>query len=83
MTSVELRKQMENFITHFQGENIERDDLISFFYRALREVELCNQYILNAERLGNEDLAEFYKEIQAQDRLRVSRTQEFLNRHLS
>jgi len=83
MKTIELRERMENFISHFQGENVERDDLISLFYRTLKESELCNQYIMDAERCGNSELVEFYREIQAQDRLRVSRTEEFLSRHLS
>lgn len=83
MTTVELRQRMENFIMQFQGENVERDDLISLFYRTLKDADLCNQYIADAERTGNLQLAEFYKEVQAQDRLRVSRTEEFLKRHLS
>jgi len=83
MTTADLRQRMENFISQFQGENIERDDLISLFYRTLKDADLCNQYIADAERDGNLDLAEFYREIQAQDRLRVSRTEEFLSRHLS
>ncbi len=66
----------------FHGENVERDDLISLFYRTLKDAELCNQYIADAEREGHQDLADFYKEIQAQDRLRVSRAEEFLARHL-
>ena len=74
---------MEGFITQFQGEDVERDDLISLFYRTLKEAELCNQYILDAERGGNQDLVEFYREIQAQDRLRVNRTEQFLSRHLN
>lgn len=82
MKTAELRERMENFIAHFQGEDVERDDLISFYYRTLKETELCNQYIMDAEREGNMDLVEFYREIQAQDRLRVSRTEDFLQRHL-
>ena len=83
MKTADLRKRMENFIGHFRGENVERDDLISLFYRTLRDEDLCNQYIADAERDGNRDLAEFYREVQAQDRLRVNRTEEFLSRHLS
>jgi len=82
MTTAELRQRMEDFISHFRGEDLSRDNLISIYYRTLKETELCNQYIVDAEQAGDRELIEFYREIQAQDRLREARAEEFLNRYL-
>ncbi len=56
------------------------EDLIVFFYKILRERDLCEDYIRHAEAGGDKELVEFFKEVQAQDRLRACRAEELLKR---
>jgi hypothetical protein len=79
----EVKEKVDEFITHFQGENRQRDDLIAFYYKLLRELEFCDKCIENAEASDEPSLTEFFREVQAQDRLRAWRTEELLRRYLN
>jgi hypothetical protein len=58
-------------------------NLLCFLYGATKESELCQQYLRNAEESKDQTLAEFYREVQAQDRLRMWRIEELLRRQTS
>ncbi len=55
-------------------------NLLCFLYGAAKEDELCQQFIRDADANHDSLLVEFFKEIQAQDRLRIYRIEEFLHR---
>jgi len=73
---------MKRFVGYFTGERAETDDLICFFYHAARESKQCERYLKDAEQVDDGELVEFFKEIQAQDRLRLWRAEQLLNRRI-
>ncbi|BFN28210.1 hypothetical protein PSCT_04380 [Pseudomonas sp. SCT] len=55
-------------------------NLTSILYHALHGAKACDQYIRDAQQAGNQDLADFFREVQDQDKIRVRRANEFLTR---
>lgn len=53
-------------------------DLTSVLYHALQGAQVYDQYIQDAEREGSQELAEFFREVQRQDRERAERAQSLL-----
>lgn len=53
-------------------------DLTSVLYHALQGAQVYDQYIQDAEREGSKELAEFFREVQRQDRERAERAQSLL-----
>jgi rubrerythrin len=53
-------------------------NLTSILYHALHGAKACDQYVRDAQQEGLEDLADFFREVQEQDRVRVRRAKEFL-----
>ena len=57
-------------------------NLISILYHALQGAETYEQYIRDAQQRGNNDLAQFFQEVQQQDARRAQRGRELLARCL-
>jgi hypothetical protein len=53
-------------------------DLISVLYHALQGGETSQQYINDAQRAGDNELAEFFKQVQEEDRNRAERAERLL-----
>ena len=53
-------------------------DLISVLYHALQGGETSQMYIDDARKAGDEELAAFFEQIQAEDRNRAQRGQQLL-----
>jgi rubrerythrin len=58
-------------------------NLISVLYHTLQGAETATQYISDAEESGDQDLAQFFREVQQEDRRRAERAKELLGRRLS
>jgi len=57
-------------------------NLISILYHALQGAETYEQYIRDAQQSGNNDLAQFFREVQQEDARRAQRGRELLARCL-
>ena len=55
-------------------------NLISILYHALQGAETYEQYIRDAQQSGNNDLAQFFREVQQEDARRAQRGRELLAR---
>lgn len=53
-------------------------NLVSVLYHALRGGEVYDQYIRDAEEAGDDDLTEFFQDVQRQDRDRAERAKKLL-----
>lgn len=58
-------------------------NLVSVLYHALQEGDLMPKYISDAERDGNDDLAQFFREVQQADKERAQRAKDLLQRQLT
>ncbi len=65
------------------GTRDELYDLISVLYHTLQDAETCLQYIEDAEQTGDNELAQFFRGIQQQDRQRADRAKELLRQRIS
>lgn len=57
-------------------------NLISILYHALQGAETSDQYIQDAGRGGDEDLAGFFRDVKQQDKERADRAKRFLAQRL-
>lgn len=64
------------------GEQAERDDLISFINHCEHDCAAFERYAQDAREAGDEELAEFFREAQAQDRFRAWRAEELLKQRI-
>jgi rubrerythrin len=55
-------------------------DLGSIFYHAAEGGQVYHKYIEDAEREGDQELVEFFREVQEQDARRAQRAKEFLSK---
>ena len=65
MTTLETSKFVEDNIKSVESDTGERDenyDLISTLYHALQGAESCAKYVRDAQRRGDEQLAQFFEE---------------------
>jgi rubrerythrin len=53
-------------------------DLVSIIYHALQGAETYGMYIADAEDVGDAELAEFFKEVQDDERRRADRAKKLL-----
>jgi len=53
-------------------------DLVSVLYHALQGAELCEEYASNAEEAGAQEVAQFFREVQAEERRRADRAKQLL-----
>lgn len=58
-------------------------DLVSVLYHILQEADTLQQYIDDARNSGETDTAQFFTDIQTQDRLRAERAKQLLQERLS
>ena len=58
-------------------------NLISIVYHSLQGAETYEQYIRDAEQSGNQDLAQFFRDVQQEDQRRAQRGRELLGRVLT
>ncbi|MDQ4131574.1 MAG: hypothetical protein M3133_11400 [Actinomycetota bacterium] len=54
-------------------------DLVSVLYHALEGGQVYDQYIRDAEREGDDELVQFFSDVQREDRQRAQRAQELLH----
>jgi rubrerythrin len=55
-------------------------DLGSIFYHAAEGGQVYHKYIEDAEREGDQELVEFFREVQEQDAKRAQKAKEFLSK---
>jgi hypothetical protein len=70
------------------GENVtgvrdEHYNLVSILYHALQGAETYSTYISDAEGAGDQELAQFLREVQEEERRRAARAKELLGRRLT
>lgn len=53
-------------------------DLISIIYHALQGAETYGMYVTDAEEVGDTELANFFQEVQDEERRRADRAKQFL-----
>jgi rubrerythrin len=58
-------------------------NLVSILYHTLQGADTCQQYIRDAEKKGNEELTQFFKETKEQNRVLADKAKELLQRSLS
>jgi rubrerythrin len=76
----------EDYMT--TGENVtgvrdEHYNRVSILYHALQGAETYNMYIRDAEAAGDQELAQFFRQVQAEERQRAARAKELLGRRLT
>ena len=57
-------------------------NLVSILYHALQGAETYDQYIKDAESQGSSDLANFFRDVQKEERQRADRAKDLLHQHL-
>jgi hypothetical protein len=60
------------------GTSNELYNLVSIMYHALNGAQIYDTYILDAERSGDRDLAQFFREVQQEDKRRANRAKQLL-----
>ena len=70
------------------GENVtgvrdEHYNLVSILYHSLQGAETYDTYISDAEGAGDQELAQFFREVQEEERRRAARAKELLGRKLT
>ena len=65
------------------GVRDEHYNLVSILYHALQGAETYDTYISDAEGAGDEELAQFFREVQEEERRRSVRAKELLGRKLA
>ena len=67
---------------HMTGTKDEQYNLISVLYHTLQGAETYEQYIQDAQQAGDQELVQFLREVQAEDRRRAERAKELLRQRL-
>lgn len=73
-------------MTNSTGDTGTRDvtfNVVSILYHALQGAETHDQYIEDAERSGDQDLAQFFREVKARDKETADAAKRVLARRLS
>jgi rubrerythrin len=65
------------------GVRDEHYNLVSILYHALQGAETYDTYISNAEGAGEQELAQFFRQVQEEERRRAARAKELLGRRLT
>jgi rubrerythrin len=65
------------------GVRDEHYDVVSILYHALQGAETYQTYITDAERAGDQELVQFFREVQEEERRRAARAKELLGRRLT
>jgi hypothetical protein len=67
---------------HTTGTKDEQYNLLSVLYHTLQGAETYEQYIHDAQQAGDQELTQFLREVQAEDRRRAERAKELLRQRL-
>jgi hypothetical protein len=70
------------YMEYFREEPRGRDDLIVLIDHIRQDCERYARFEKEAEQTGDKVLAEFYREVQAQDRLQIWRAEQLLKQRL-
>jgi rubrerythrin len=65
------------------GVRDEHYNLVSILYHALQGAETYDTYISNVEGAGEQELAQFFRQVQEEERRRAARAKELLGRRLT
>jgi rubrerythrin len=65
------------------GVRDEHYNLVSILYHALQGAETYDTYIRNAEGADDQELAQFFRQVQEEERQRAARAKELLGRRLT
>src|SRR5919204_3892212 len=68
---------------HVTGMQDKTYNLVSVLYHALQGGETCMQYMHDAEQAGDQEMVQFFQEVQECQRHLASRAQEMLMQRLS
>jgi hypothetical protein len=68
--------------TRITGTRDTHYNVISVLYHTLQGAETLAQYIADAEQAGDQELARFFREVQAEDRQRGDRAKALLRHRL-
>ena len=67
---------------HTTGTKDEQYNLASVLYHTLQGAETYERYIHDAQQAGDQELAQFLREVQAENRRRAERAKELLRQRL-
>lgn len=70
-------------MTHETGMRDEHYDVVSVLYHALQGAETCRQYITDAEQSGNQEMVEFFREVQDQNRRLADKAKQLLTKQVA
>ena len=70
-------------IEHMTGTRDVSYNLISVLYHSLQGAETYVQYIADAERAGDHELVQFFRQVQEEDRRRADQAKMLLRQRLS
>jgi rubrerythrin len=70
-------------VEHTTGTHDVHYNLISVLYHTLQGAETSMQYVSDAEKSGDEEVARFFREVQEEDRRRAERAKALLGQRLS
>jgi rubrerythrin len=65
------------------GVRDEHYNLVSILYHALQGAETYDTYISDAEAAGDQELVQFFRQVQEEERRRAARAKELLGRKLT
>ncbi len=65
------------------GVRDEHYNLVSILYHALQGAETYDMYISDAESAGDQELAQFFRQVQEEERRRAARAKGLLGRKLT
>lgn len=74
---------MQEKSQHMTGTHDVHYNLISVVYHTLQGAETCMQYLSDAEKSGDEEVARFLREVLEEDRRRAERGKALLAQRLS
>ena len=67
----------------YTGTPNEYYDLVSIIYHALQGAQTCQMYIRDAEQRGDQELAQFFRQVQQEDKRRSDWAKQLLVNRLS
>ncbi|HVL70934.1 MAG TPA: hypothetical protein VM434_03520 [Beijerinckiaceae bacterium] len=57
-------------------------DLVSVLYHSLQGAEIYEEFATDADEAGDQELAQFFREVQKEERSRADRAKQFLAKRL-
>ena len=70
-------------VEHATGTRDVHYNLVSVLYHTLQGAETSVQYVADAQEAGDQELAQFFREVQEEDRRRANRAKALLQQRLS